>query len=82
MLGKELLRRVEDRRARAVGLAGFLHSIPCRYILSTAIDNTKRPIMSTHVDIGTKAATAFCGPATVLGMTEEGVPTVGTTRSS
>jgi hypothetical protein len=28
MLGKELLRRVEDRRARAVGLAGFLHSIP------------------------------------------------------
>jgi hypothetical protein len=50
MLGKERLRRVEDRRARAVGLAGFLHSIPCRYILSTAIDNTKRQVMSTHVD--------------------------------
>jgi hypothetical protein len=45
MLGKELLRRVEDRRARAVGLAGFLHSIPCRYILSTAIDNTKRQVL-------------------------------------
>jgi hypothetical protein len=28
------LRRVEDRRARAVGLAGFLHSIPLLHFVN------------------------------------------------
>jgi hypothetical protein len=77
------LRRVEDRRARAVGLAGFLHS-PCRYILSTAIDNTKRQALLRQRTLinSHQGSDCFLRPCNDARMTGESVPTVGTTRRS